>query len=85
MVVKSKDGKLGKARTGTFFLPEKVCQLIKDGKELGEADDIVFGRKNSKQKDGTVGALTKGLIDRTAFYEHAVILALIPYINPDLY
>jgi inosine/xanthosine triphosphatase len=84
IVIKSKDG-LGKARTGTFFLPKKVVELIEQGKELGEADDIVFGHVNSKQKDGAVGILTGNVIDRAQFYTDAIILALISFKNPDHY
>ncbi len=81
-----KDRRLtGKGRTGTFFLPDEVARLVRQGKELGEADDIVFGRVNSKQENGAVGLLTGNVIDRAKFYEEAVILALIPFKNPDLY
>lgn len=75
----------GSARTGIFQLPARVRELVKQGKELGEADDIVFGRSNSKQEEGAVGLLTQGVIDRAAFYEQAVVLALIPLKNPALY
>lgn len=85
VVVKAKDGKLGKARTGTFFLPFKVAELIKQGKELGEADDIVFGRINSKQENGAVGILTDNVVDRTKYYTEAVVLSLIPFKNSQLY
>lgn len=76
---------VGKGRTGVFFLPPRVAELVRQGKELGEADDIVFGRSNSKQENGAVGLLTGDIIDRAAFYEQAVILALIPFRNPELY
>lgn len=75
----------GEARTGTFTLPGEVARLVREGVELGDADDIVFGRTNSKQQDGAVGLLTDGLIDRTAYYKHAVVLALIPFRKQDLY
>jgi inosine/xanthosine triphosphatase len=77
--------RVGKGRTGVFFLPPQISRLVHEGKELGEADDIVFGRTNSKQENGAVGLLTGNIIDRAAFYEQAVILALIPFRNPDLY
>ena len=77
--------KIGKARTASFMLPPKITQLIEQGMELGHADDIVFKQSNSKQKQGSVGILTKGLIDRTEYYTPAVILALIPFINNDLF
>jgi inosine/xanthosine triphosphatase len=85
IVIRSKSGKIGKGRTGSFFLPEKVVKLIRQGKELGEADDIVLGGKNSKHKGGTIGNLTKNIITRTKLYFPAVIYALIPFINEDLY
>ena len=80
------DGELlGKSRTAAFFLPNEIAELMRQGKELGDADDIVFGRTNSKQDNGAVGILTGDVIDRTAFYEHAVVLALIPFRNRGLY
>jgi len=85
VVVKSKDGRIGRGKTGTFFLPPKVANLVKQGKELGEADDIVFGTNNSKQVNGAVGILTGDVLTRTTYYEPAVILALIPFKNQSLY
>lgn len=79
VVVRGRAGAVGKARSGAFLLPPKVVDLLKAGYELGDADDIVFGQSNSKQKMGAVGLLTGGAIDRTALYEHAVTLALIPF------
>ena len=78
-------GRIGHARTGTFFLPPSVSQLVRGGMELGEADDQIFGDFNSKQKAGAVGLLTGGAIDRAALYEPAVTLALIPFRNADLF
>ncbi|MBN2147966.1 MAG: inosine/xanthosine triphosphatase [Anaerolineales bacterium] len=79
------NGRAGKGRTGTFFLPAPIAELVRQGKELGEADDIVFSQANSKQRDGAIGLLTGNVIDRAALYEHAVILALLPFKNVDLY
>jgi inosine/xanthosine triphosphatase len=76
---------LGKARSGSFYLPPDITELVRKGRELGEADDIVFGQQNSKQKNGAVGLLTNNLIDRSGLYEHAVILAFVPFYNPQLY
>ena len=84
VVVKSKS-KEGKAKGNIFFLPKKVVELIDQGKELGDADDIVFGDSNSKQKNGSVGILTGNIITRTDYYYTALILALIPFKNPSLY
>jgi inosine/xanthosine triphosphatase len=75
----------GQARSGAFCLPPAVTALVRQGMELGEADDIVFGRVNSKQENGAVGLLTGDVIDRRALYVPAVIMALIPHKNPALY
>lgn len=80
------DGKkYGSSRTCSFTLPKAISTLVQSGLELGDADDAVFGGKNSKQKGGTVGHLTNGVIDRTKYYEQAMILATIPFLNENLY
>jgi non-canonical (house-cleaning) NTP pyrophosphatase len=53
--------------------------------ELGQADDQVFNQSHSKQKNGAVGLLTNDLIDRSEYYKQAVILALVPFLKPELY
>lgn len=74
-----------KARSATFDLPPALADLVRQGVELGEADDRLFGRQNSKQQNGAVGLLTGDVIDRAAYYEQPVILALIPFKNPHLF
>lgn len=76
---------MGKGRSGEFFLPEKVAELVRGGMELGDADDQVFGRSNSKQTNGAVGILTDDSVDRAGLYVPAVIFALIPFKNEALY
>lgn len=84
VVVKSKDLQ-GKARSGTFFLPRAVTELVEQGIELGTADDMVFNHSNSKQKGGAIGILTNNVLDRKELYEQAVVLALVPFRNEKLY
>ena len=85
VVVRARNGQVGKSRTCTFALPPKIASLINQGMELGDADDIVFGRKNSKQQNGAVGILTGNAIDRRSYYAEAMTLALVPFRNPELY
>ncbi len=85
ITILGKNGFLSRASTGDFLLPPEVAKLVKEGKELGEADDIVFKKENSKQANGAVGLLTDDVLTRTSFYETAVILALIPFKNESLY
>ena len=81
----SKDGRSGQSKTGTFYLPKEVAQLVKAGMELGKADDQIFNQENSKQQGGSVGILTHGVVNRAEYYRQAIILALIPFLNEPLY
>jgi len=84
-VVRDKNGKWGESRSAHIHLPKAVADLVRSGLELGDADDQVFGRNNSKQQNGAVGLLTHDAVTRTDYYETPVILALIPMKNPKLY
>ena len=75
----------GKGRSGAFILPLRVAELVRQGVELGEADDRIFSRNNSKQQNGAIGLLTDDAVDRVELYVPAVIFALIPFKNPGLY
>ena len=81
--VVSRAGQQGLASTGGCELPPQVADLIRGGMELGDADDLVFGRDNSKQNEGAVGLLTRGHIDRARFYAPAVTMALVRFLNPE--
>ena len=83
VVIKSKE-LMGRSKSGTFFLPKKVAQMIHEGKEMGLVNDIIFKQKNSKQNNGAIGILTQNVIDRIQLYEHAIILALVPFKNVGL-
>ncbi|MFZ4816250.1 MAG: inosine/xanthosine triphosphatase, partial [Phototrophicaceae bacterium] len=84
IVVIGRDGRLGRSRTAMFYLPEEIARHVRDGLELGDADDIVFGQSNSKQQNGSVGLLTGDVLTRETYYTEALILALIPFKNPTL-
>jgi len=86
---RGRDLRISVEQTASFKLPPRVERLLLGeepghGKlELGAACDLVFNETNSKQQGGTVGAVTRGLLDRTAYYEHAVVCALAPFLHDD--
>jgi inosine/xanthosine triphosphatase len=84
VVIRSKE-KIGKSRTASVFLPAKVAELIDQGQELSKDNDIVFNKQGSGHSSGVVGVLTNDVIERAEYYSSAVILALIPFKNKDLY
>jgi inosine/xanthosine triphosphatase len=85
IVAVDRTGRIGRARSAAFLLPEVVAERVRGGMELGHADDEVFGRTDSKRRDGAIGLLTQGALDRTGLYVPAVTAAMIPFLNPELY
>lgn len=80
-----RQGNQGRAKSATFFLPPSIRDLVHGGLELGEADDRLFNSVNSKHGGGAVGILTHGAVDRLGLYKQAVLLGLIPFVQPHLY
>ena len=72
--------KEGIARSASFLIPKEVSDLVKEGVELGLANDRIFHTHSSKSGAGAIGILTHNLIDRTELYRPAVIMAMIPYL-----
>ena len=66
-------------------LPPLVYQALEKGEELGHVMDRLFNTDNVKQKGGAIGLLTKGLATRESVYHQATLLALAPFVNPDLF
>ena len=84
VVILDSNERIGRGQTAIFYVPIEVARLVRDGMELGHADDQVFQRDNSKQKNGAIGLLTDDAVDRTSYYVQAVIMALVPFKNPSL-
>jgi non-canonical (house-cleaning) NTP pyrophosphatase len=69
-----------------MLLPPVVATLVRDtGLELGAAMDRITGEHDTKQRQGAVGILTAGLVDRQAAYEVLVTYALAPFLTPELW
>lgn len=82
MAALGKDTRIADARTVTLPLPAAVKLLLDEGLELGEANDRVFSTINSKQQGGAFGLLTNGLYTREQVYIEALVMALVPFVNP---
>ncbi len=85
IVVENKDQIQGRGRASTFFLPPAITKHIREGKELGEAADIVFNEHNLKQGQGTIGMMTEGYLNRTDYYLQPMLIALVPFKHPHLF
>ncbi|WP_299018786.1 inosine/xanthosine triphosphatase [uncultured Photobacterium sp.] len=75
----------GEARSASLPLPPKALDKIHQGIELGDVMDEMFNQTNVKQKGGAIAMLTNHKLSRSSVYQQALILALIPFMNQDLF
>src|SRR5690606_27403626 len=85
IVVLDRQGKVGRAKTAAFSLPPGIKALVRDGVELGEANDQSFQKLSAEQRGGAIGSLSNGRVSRRALYKQAALLALIPFIQDEHY
>src|SRR5947207_5293578 len=79
-------GRQGVGGSLAMPLPMPVSRFIRgEGLELGEAMDRVTGERNTKHRQGAVGILTAGLVDRQAAYEVILTYALAPFLTSELW
>jgi inosine/xanthosine triphosphatase len=85
IAILDKENKLSLAGSEGFMLPEKISAEIRNGKELGPLMDKITGMKNIKQNNGAIGYFTKNHVTRTTSFEQSIILALVRFVNKEIY
>lgn len=85
MVVIDKKGRTGIGSGTRIETPEKIMRLLRQGRELGTANDILFGTKNSKQAEGHFGLMTNGILNRKSEYVSGLISALSRFLHPEIF
>ena len=68
-----------------FEYPAKAVQEALKGEEIGTVFDRLTNSENTKQKDGAVGFLTKGVMTRGDLVETTVVMALCRIVNKEFY
>ena len=68
-----------------FEYPKKVVEEVLKGKEVGDVMDEISGIENLGEKFGAIGFLTRRKVERSDLTEIAVTMALIPWLNRELY
>jgi inosine/xanthosine triphosphatase len=84
-VILRQDGTVGIGGGSHMMLPDSVASAIRSGIELGLAMDRLVGEKNTKHKEGAIGILTTGLLNRRQAYENIIRLAAAPFRSPNFY
>jgi inosine/xanthosine triphosphatase len=75
-----RDGKLTIGTGMGFKYPDSIAKLVRNGYTVGDAIHQIYGNMNIGQKQGAIGLLSKGLIDRKSLTEQSVMAAMIPRI-----
>ena len=78
-------GRIGFGTSPHFELPGRITNELLNGTELGDIMDRITGDDNTKQKGGAIDFFTKGKMDRKHLYIQGLIVALIPFVNDELY
>lgn len=81
----SHHGRLSRSRSASLPIPPAALMAMRQGEELGDVMDRMFAQHNVKQQGGAIAMLTRHLLTRSEVYQHAVILAMIPFIQPELF
>ena len=81
------DGKRGAHGCGgAVEVPPGLLESVVDrGIELAEAMDALSGERGVRDRQGAWGVLTRGLVDRTASFEFALLNAFAPFYNTETY
>jgi inosine/xanthosine triphosphatase len=85
IVVIDKNGTKGIGTSIRMQSPPAMMKYVKKGMELGHIDDMLFGEKNTKHKQGHFGLMSKGVLLREEAYQHGVISALVRFLHPKLF
>lgn len=83
-LVENKEGEQSVGTSAGFKIPEKYVDEVIE-KELKVIMDRLFDTQNSNQKDGGIGKLTHGEISRIDLTRQAFIMALIKFINGEIW
>lgn len=71
---------------GAIELPERLLASVADrGVELAAAVDALTSRHDVRSREGAWGVLTAGWLDRTRSFELALVNALAPFYNAEVY
>jgi len=85
VVIIDRKGNIGIGSSGGLVLPNKVIKEIKEGKNLEEIIDKIFGTERIGRGIGMFGVFTKGVVTRSEGVKHGVAFALARFLHKKLY
>lgn len=85
VAVADREGNVFTANGARCKVPEPIASLIQSGKEMGPAVDSLLTGESVRQKQGMIGVITKGFVDRTEEYSAIAKFALGLWYGRDWY
>ncbi|MBN2154907.1 MAG: inosine/xanthosine triphosphatase [Candidatus Lokiarchaeota archaeon] len=82
------DGSISIGSGPAFEYPQKIIDNLLSNSEHHEIGTIIeelSSIPNIKQKEGAIGFLTDGVLERSDILQYSVIMAILPLKNPKLY
>ncbi|MBR2255463.1 MAG: inosine/xanthosine triphosphatase [Candidatus Methanomethylophilaceae archaeon] len=76
--IASRDGLLTVGMGPGFRYPDGIAELVRKGMTVGDSVTKVYGETDIGKRQGAIGLLSKGLLDRKALTEQSVIAAMVP-------
>jgi inosine/xanthosine triphosphatase len=78
-------GRLSVGHGPGFAYPASVVERAKGGETVGQVVAELSGVKDIGRRQGNIGWLSSGATDREAITRDAVLMAMVPRLNPELY
>ena len=85
MCIIDKKGRTSFGASPHYPLPDCVVEQLMKGIELGTVMDNLSKEHNTKQKGESIAYFTKNVMARKEFYMHGLVVALVPFLNEELY
>jgi len=79
-VIKNANGEMGVGASGSFPVPNKYVEEIKQN-TLGVVMDKIFNESDLRSTTGGIGLLTREVVTRIDLTKEAFLMALTPFIN----
>lgn len=77
-VILDRNGRMTIGMSSGFRYPDDVAEMLRNGSTVGDAMRTLYTKDARGRKEGAVGVLSKGLLDRKSLTEQSVTAAMIP-------
>lgn len=83
--VVDRGGRVSLGQGPGFAYPRGILEDVEGGSTVGEAVSRAAGIPEVGRKEGAIGVLSEGAMDRTRLTEDGILVALVPRLHPDAY